>query len=67
MMEMLTTMAVNRDYLILTNRLNNLVSLINWMVGREEKKSLFCNVQYLCLKVVNVLLTHRCKGTFPLK
>ncbi len=57
-------LSINRDYLILTNRLNNLISLVNWIVAKEEKKprnnNLF-NFQFLCFKVVNVLLNHRCK------
>ena len=60
-------LSINRDYLILTNRLNNLISLINWIVGKEEKRSNaagnvhFFNFQFLCFKAVNVLLNHRCK------
>ena len=66
MIEILTVLSINRDYLILTNRLNNLISLMNWIVGKDEKKSTsnnnhFCAIQFLCFKVVNVLLNHRCK------
>jgi hypothetical protein len=32
--EIVGTLRVNRDYLILTNRLNNLISFINWMMGK---------------------------------
>lgn len=34
MLEIFATLSVNRDYLILTNRLNNLISLVNWVVGK---------------------------------
>lgn len=58
-------LAINRDYLITTNRLNNLVSLINWFVPKEEKRQVrnahLCNFQTLAFKVVNLLLNHRSK------
>jgi hypothetical protein len=61
-------LSINRDYLILTNRLNNLISLINWIVGKEEKRSNaagnvhFFNFQFLCFKAVNVLLNQQLVG-----
>jgi hypothetical protein len=67
MLEIFTVISINRDYLILTNRLNNLISLLNWIVGKEEKRPslggyvYLYNIQFLCFKVVNVLLNHRPK------
>lgn len=57
-------LSVNRDYLLLTNRLNNLVSFVNWLVGKEDKRyspERFFTVQFLSFKVVNVLLNHQSK------
>ena len=67
MLEIFTVLSINRDYLILTNRLNNLISLLNWIVGKEEKRPTTAgyvylyNIQFLCFKVVNVLLNHKPK------
>lgn len=57
----------NREYLIVTNRLNGLVSWLGWMLGKEEKRTVptrcFYSAQTQCIKLINALLLHKSKGT----
>lgn len=61
-----STLQMNREYLIMTNRLNSLVSLISWILGREEKKgsgnSCLYSIESMCFKLINCLLLHKSKG-----
>lgn len=60
-------MAVNREYLILTNRLNGLVSFTSWVLARDDKRPAtraLLNIQGLAFKLVNSLLLHKSRGKF---
>ena len=63
------SVSTNRDYLILTNRLNTLISFGNWILGREDKKTpaqTYLSVQLLTFKIINSLLLHKSKGNSQL-
>jgi hypothetical protein len=61
-----SSVASNRDYLILTNRLNGLISFGSWILGRDEKKSpasSWVTIQLLTFRIINSLLLHKSKGS----
>ena len=58
-------MTANRDYLILTNRLNALVSFTGWLVSREDRKApsrIQLNILSISFRLINQLLLHKSKS-----
>ena len=62
-------MTANRDYLILTNRLNALVSFTGWLVSREDRKApsrTQLNILNISFRLINQLLLHKSKSILEL-
>ena len=69
MIHSFASMTANRQYLILTNRLNALVSFTGWQVSREDRKPpsrTQLNILCLSFRLINQLLLHKSKGTVTL-